>query len=129
MSAGFDYDAFRADAVELIEDAGRDVVLTREARATDAEEPWIPSQATGTADEAQSITVKAVILGATEGYLVGRAQSGKGARILIAPTADLPEDLSVTWTIVDGADVWKNVSIEKVQPGPTIVLYKGDLRG
>lgn len=129
MSAGFDYPAFRQDAIDLIDDAGRDVILTREARETDPAEPWVPSQATGTADAAQSITVKAVILGATEGYLVGRAQSGKGARILIAPTADLPEELDVTWTIVDGADVWKKVKLEKVQPGPIIVLYKGDLRG
>lgn len=118
-----DYAEILAIAVELIDDAGRDVVMQQlSATAADANKPW---KGPGTATVASSVNTKACFVPPSgtdfgreffDSELLKRCEQ-------VALVAGNATDLSAFTTILDNNQRWKIEWVQELKPGDTTVLY------
>ena len=117
-------------AFRLITANGRAIVVRRKDITRDVAEPWkIASEAltdTGTVglfDKGEGtdlLLATRQAIGAPEG-----ARTSVGARVALCyiPAKGLSGEIRAKDVIVDGDDTWEITEVEKIQPGPTTILF------
>jgi hypothetical protein len=120
-----DYAALATTAKRLIDDAGRNVTLTRTDRT--AGNPATPWRAGGTNDTTIG-PFKAAVVGFTEEEIDGTLVSRGDKKALLSGLdggTNLIEQFNI---LTDGAEIWKIMGVTVVNPGDTRVVYKIQLR-
>ncbi len=119
------YSGLNTKVQNVIEKRGKPMTLARPARAPAVGKAWLTEQGPASAAAAQSIDVTAVLLGPTKADRLGTTSvESKTGRILVSTKVTLPERITTDWTIDDGSRKFEITSVEEVNPGPTILLYK-----
>lgn len=120
-----DYAKAAATAKRLIDDAGRNVTLTKTDRTPGT--PATPWRAGGTSDTTIG-PFKAAVVGFTEEEIDGTLVSRGDKKALLSGLdgdTNLIEEFNI---LTDGSDVWKIMSVKIVNPGDTRVVYVLQLR-
>ena len=114
----FDYAASTADAVELLNEFGQTVTLTRTVAGG-----YDPVTGVTTPDVTQTQAVRAVVLPYKDGdYLEGTVNAGD-RRALIAPNVQWAPDAATRLTEASGT-VWQLENVTPLAPAGTTVFYK-----
>lgn len=119
-----DYASLAATAERLIDENGRDVTLVKRSETpADVSKPW-----RGTLADDTTLVVKAAIVPFEaedqEGDLVRREDK----QAFVAANVTSPNEIENFDEVDDGADTYKIVSADVIEPGDTRVLYVLQLR-
>ena len=129
------YTAFRLLAERLINENGRSLTLQREDQVNpvDVAEPWRAADPAGA--NIVSLTVLGVFIEYEKEDFDGSLVRRGDKRVLVAAkdTEDvrtgteniLVEDFD---TLLDGAEIWKIITVEVIEPGPLRVMYDLQVR-
>ncbi len=120
-------------AKRLIDKNGRTVKLKKETRTpTDPTEPWSTdtvSSAFATtkglfvSDDSKDLVLALRALGVGgQGSEAPTVLAGRGNKVLV-PAKGLSFAPDMSHKLVDGDTEWEIAGVEKLQPGPTVILY------
>lgn len=127
MSPVFDYTEAAADCQEIIDEFGREVSLIKfSTTLSDADAPW-----EGNVDVETTVPVTTVILDPKHPSGLGFTASyeaslvAKGYMVALVSGSELGAAVAgETYDrLVDGAEVWGVVEVDKLQPGDTVLLW------
>ena len=117
-------------ALRLITANGRAITVRRRVITRDVTKPWKVATSVDTDSATVGVFVDTTgedlliatlqAIGAPEG-----ARTSVGARVTqcLIPAAGLSFEIRAKDVIVDGDDTWEIVDVEKLQPGPTTIMF------